>query len=166
MRKTILAGDLSLACPAFAVMTFDSHSNEILVHKMTHVKTSSKNPLGERLMDIHQHVDTLLSLYEVDEIVVEKGFNRYAVATQQLQRVVGVFVITIYSKGFTKFAELSPTTCKKAITGDGKASKEALAEGLEKYVGKLPYKTNDESDAVGVGVAYAISKNWTAPLPN
>jgi len=160
MKKTILAGDLSLACSAFAVMRFDDYSKEIEVLKVTHVKTNSKQVLGERLLQIHTEVDGLLTDYKIDEIVIEKGFNRYATATQQIQRVVGVFVITIYSKGFEQYYEISPTSVKKAITTNGKASKEELAEGLEKYVGALTYRTNDESDAVGVGIAHALNQKW------
>jgi crossover junction endodeoxyribonuclease RuvC len=160
MKKTILAGDLSLACSAFAVMSFDTVTKEIEVLKVTHVKTNSKQVLGERLLQIHELTDRLLTDYDIEEIVIEKGFNRYATATQQIQRVVGVFVITIYSKGFEKYYEISPTSVKKAITTNGKASKEELAEGLEKYVGKLTYRTNDESDSVGVGIAHAINQKW------
>ncbi|TWM32265.1 Crossover junction endodeoxyribonuclease RuvC [Bacillus licheniformis] len=49
---------------------------------------------------------------------------------------------------------------KKAITGNGKASKDELAKSLYRWVGYADYKTDDESDAVGVGVAFAMQKGW------
>jgi len=43
---------------------------------------------------------------------------------------------------------------KKLLTGSGKASKEAVATVLNRYVRAIDYMTDDESDAVAVGVAW------------
>lgn len=86
---------------------------------------------------------------------MEKGFNKFALATQQIQRTVGVVLVTLMRNGYESVGEISPTSVKKCITGSGKASKEELAEALDQYLGGLEYKTNDESDACGVGLAFA-----------
>ncbi|MHA6240991.1 crossover junction endodeoxyribonuclease RuvC, partial [Bacillus subtilis] len=92
--------------------------------------------------------------------VFEKGFNKFAVATQQIQRTVGMLLFTLYSNNIEDIEEIAPTSVKKYITGDGKASKEKLADHLIYYVGEIKYKTNDESDAVGVGIAYGKKMGW------
>lgn len=53
--------------------------------------------------------------------------------------------------------EIAPVSIKKKVTGNAKASKEEVAASLEKYVGKLDYACDDESDAVAVGIAWLIS---------
>jgi crossover junction endodeoxyribonuclease RuvC len=156
--KTILGCDLSLSCPAFSVVTV--HNGTATVIKMYHVKTDSKMSLGQRLYKIYSLADEIYKTNEIDVVVMEKGFSRHAVATQQLQRVVGVFLLTSFYYGFEKVEELAPTTVKKHITGSGKASKEELELALYTFVGNVKYANNDESDATGVAVAYAEKKGW------
>ena len=56
----------------------------------------------------------------------------------------------------TEFYEIAPTTVKKLLTGSGKASKEEVAEALESYVDCQTYESDDESDALAVGIAWLI----------
>lgn len=46
------------------------------------------------------------------------------------------------------------------ITGSGKASKQDVADSLERYVGKVQYSTDDESDAVAAGIAWLIGEGY------
>ena len=48
---------------------------------------------------------------------------------------------------------------KKLLTGSGKALKSEVALALESYVGTQKYETDDESDAVAVGIAWLIQEN-------
>jgi crossover junction endodeoxyribonuclease RuvC len=154
----ILGIDSSLACPAYAVVKVSEGKATVL--EVSHRKTLSKHSTGYRLFQIYEWFKDVLERYTFDAIVFEKGFNKFAVATQQIQRTLGVLMFTLYRKQIEEFFEISPTSVKKAITENGKASKEQLAEALESYVGKHTYKTNDESDAVGVALALAIQKGW------
>ncbi|MBE7156308.1 crossover junction endodeoxyribonuclease RuvC, partial [Bacillus paranthracis] len=55
--------------------------------------------------------------------------------------------------------EMSPTTVKKHVTGNGKASKESVADSVRGYFReKLVFATDDESDAIAVALAYLIKK--------
>ncbi|WP_353856805.1 crossover junction endodeoxyribonuclease RuvC [Bacillus sp. Bos-x628] len=158
--RLVLAIDSSLACPAFAVLLFDLDNRTVEVVQLAHVKTNSKKPTGYRLDQIDHVLDKLTYTYSFDEVVMEKGFNKFATATQQIQRTVGLLLFRMWTwKGY-EIAEISPTTVKKVLTGSGKASKEEVAEALERYVGKIKYANNDESDATGVGIAYGKQKGW------
>lgn len=154
----ILGIDSSLACPAYAVVKVSEGKATVL--EVSHCKTLSKHSTGYRLYQIYEWFKDVLERYTFDAIVFEKGFNKFAIATQQIQRTLGVLMFTLYRKQIEEFFEISPTSVKKAITTNGKASKEELAEALESYVGKHKYKTNDESDAVGVALALALQKGW------
>lgn len=163
MKKLILGIDSSLSCPAFAVIEVNLTNRTAQVIKVSHIKTSSKKSTGYRLFQIYNHFLDILHNYDLDEVVIEKGFNKFAMATQQIQRTVGVILFaqyTMYRNEVEDIHEIAPTSVKKAITGNGKASKDELAEGLIKYVGDVHYRTNDESDAVGVALAYAIQNDW------
>lgn len=160
MKKLVLAIDSSLACPAFAVLEFNLTNRTVKVIQVSHIKTSAKKTTGHRLTQIHEHFTGLLDTFHFDEIVFEKGFNKFAVATQQIQRTIGVLLFTLYRNNAEAYSEIAPTSVKKAVTGNGKATKQELADALEKYVGVVEYKTNDESDSVGVGLALGIQKGW------
>lgn len=162
--KTILAIDSSLACPAFAVLSVNLTDRSISVVELSHVKTISKQSTGKRLNQIHEHVLSILERHDLDNVVFEKGFNRFAIATQQIQRTVGMLLFTLYRKEIEVYDEIAPTSVKKTVTGNGKATKDQVAESLERFVGKQVYKTDDESDAVGVGIAFAIKKGWIIGL--
>jgi crossover junction endodeoxyribonuclease RuvC len=55
--------------------------------------------------------------------------------------------------------ELSPTTVKAKVGGNGKASKEQLADAVRGYFKmELFFKNDDESDAVSVAVCFLIDK--------
>lgn len=149
----ILALDLSLKCTGYAIL--DTNKNEIKVITSGVVETSPKNSTGERLRNIQCLIECLLSTHDIDVVVREKGFTRHNIATQQIFKVVGVTEYTCSRYGFN-VEEIAPTTIKKYIGGSGKASKEEVEAGLIKLVGERKYKTNDESDAVGVGCTYIL----------
>ena len=70
--------------------------------------------------------------------------------------MVGIADKALWSTTGKSFDEIAPTSVKKIITGSGKATKDEVAMALEHYVGKHDYATDDESDAVAVGVAWMI----------
>lgn len=155
-KRVILACDLSLACPAFAILEVDQHGIQ-LIHK-SHVKTTAKRGTGYRLAEIEAHLKKVLHSYPITDVAVERGFNRFVKATEQIQRVVGVFILTLQHNEIVAFTEITPKAVKKAVTGNGAAKKDEVALALPQFVGEQTYKTDDESDAVAVGIAFAIEE--------
>lgn len=152
--KLVLGLDLSISSPGFAVVRFGGGKPE-LIHK-SHLKTKSTYSHGQRLIAIERHLLNLIDLFGPFDIVVrEKGFSMHAKTTQVLFKVVGVSDLALAKEGYTKILELAPTTIKKAVTGNGKASKQEVAEAVDLIIGKQKYDTDDESDAVAVAIAYA-----------
>ena len=154
----ILSQDLSLSSPAFAVLEVTDGKVKIL--HLSHLKTNAKQKHGYRLLQIYNHMkDIYLEFPNIDYVVREKGFSRFHATTQALFKVVGVSDITAHIYNHKTVYEISPTTVKKVITGNGKASKDEVAEGVNTYLGtNIDFKTDDESDAVAVGIAYMKQK--------
>jgi crossover junction endodeoxyribonuclease RuvC len=92
--------------------------------------------------------------------VRERGFSRFAAETQTIFRTVGVSDLVVWDKTRRSFDQLAPKEVKKLIAGDGKAKKAAVAAALPYYIGERTYRTDDESDAVAVGVAWLIKKGY------
>lgn len=97
-----------------------------------------------------------------DELVFvrERGFARFAAETKALSKVVGVVDMTAWNCGKYTFDEISPMTVKKLVAGNARASKEQVSEALTRFVGDQTYTCDDESDAVAVGIAWLIQKNF------
>ena len=106
---------------------------------------------GQILSEIYD----LITELAVD-VVREKGFSRFPHETQALFKVVGVADLAAWRTSKTEFVEIAPTTVKKLLTGSGKAGKDEVADSLERYVGKITYMTDDESDATAVGTAWLL----------
>jgi crossover junction endodeoxyribonuclease RuvC len=154
----ILAMDLSLSCPAFAVLQVENGVPSV-VH-LSHIKTNAKKSHGYRLFEIYNHMKDIYEQHpDLDEVVREKGFSRFPAVTQSLFKVVGISDACAYKHGFDTVHELAPTTVKKIISGSGKGSKADVAECISIYIGtNIKFKTDDESDAVAVGLSHLIKK--------
>lgn len=154
----ILAMDLSLSCPAFAVLEVIDGKVKIL--HLSHLKTNTKKEHGYRLLQIYNHLKQIFEEHnDLDEIVREKGFSRFPKVTQSLFKVVGISDVIAYINKFDTIHEIAPTSVKKAITGNGKASKDDVAESVNTYLGtNIDFKTDDESDSVAIGIAFLKKK--------
>jgi crossover junction endodeoxyribonuclease RuvC len=154
----VLAMDLSLSSPAFAVIEKKPRSLRVL--HLSSIKTNAKKSHGFRLFQIYNHLKEIYEEFEgrIDDVVSEKGFSRHARTTQILYMVHGVARVLSFMKGH-EVNELSPTTVKAKVGGSGRASKEQLADAVRGYfTEELTFKNDDESDALGVGIAYLIEK--------
>jgi crossover junction endodeoxyribonuclease RuvC len=157
-KMKLLAMDLSLSCPAFAVLTVDKGVPKV-VH-LSHVKTNTKKTHGYRLFEIYNHMKAIYEEHpDIDEVVREKGFSRFPSVTQTLFKVVGISDACAYKHGFDTVHEIPPTTVKKLISGSGKGTKDDVASCVSIYLGtNINFKTDDESDAVAVGLSHLIKK--------
>lgn len=168
--KRLLAMDLSMSFPAYAII--DIVKGKALVKDIRYTDNKSgkfsKLSHAERLDRIAKDIVQLFVDYpDIDAVVREKGFHRYANTTQVLFRVVGVSDLKVFEvSGITTIDEIAPTSVKLLIAGSGKSSKEEVAEGVRELLVPLQkdieFMTDDCSDAVGVGIAWMIKKGLLA----
>lgn len=93
---------------------------------------------------------------QTDVFVRERGFTRFNAGSQALFKVVGIADLAVWQAKRGIFDEIPPTTVKKLLTSNGMASKEEVADALAMYVGSFQYTSDDQSDAVAVGVAWVL----------
>lgn len=164
-NNVVLALDLSLNGPGFAVLAITSEGHPIILEK-SHIKSRAAAKHGEKLSVIGEKIEHYLLEYSPEHIVREKGFSRFAATTQALYKVFGVADLVMYDYreicGSPQEAhEIAPTSVKKAVTGNGKASKVEVADAVLRIlqIDQADYFANDdESDAAGVGLAYYLEK--------
>ena len=163
-RIRVLSMDLSLSFPAFAIIDFSGGKAIVVDIKYCDNKKCGKLSHGERLHRIANVLRDIAEEYpDINVVVREKGFSRFAATTQSLFKVVGVSDLEVFRIfGITEIDELSPTTVKKYITGNGKADKDGVEAGVRKLLDvsqkDLAFKTDDCSDAVAVGFSWLIKE--------
>lgn len=128
-------------------------------------KAAKKKSHGEILSEIAAELHKYLKDYPEAVLVREKALSVVGPTSgvnviQVLHKVVGVTDLYGWACGRREWEELAPSTIKSIVGGNRKADKDAVAAGLEKYVGRLEYDVDDESDAVAVGIAWLIQKNF------
>lgn len=154
----VLAMDLSLSCPAFCVA--EENDGALNVLHLSHIKTNAKKSRGYRLFEIYNHMKEIYEEHpDLDAVVREKGFSRFPATTQTLFQVVGISTICAFKYGFEEIHEIPPTTVKKLVGGSGKSTKQDVADMIQMMYGlDIEFKTDDESDALGVAIAYFIKQ--------
>lgn len=168
-KQTILAMDLSMNLPCAVVLNIEEDKSiKIIDVVVVDNKKNTKKSHAEKLAEIDGAIFSLIKrnkLTKLDDlhVVREKGFSRFAMTTQTLFKVVGVTDLLLFNELQVKdVTEITPTSVKKFVTGDGKASKDEVMEEVRKYLCKeqkdYKFYSDDVSDAVGVGVAYALKK--------
>lgn len=128
------------------------------------IKTSSKKELGVRLMEIKETLGQLLSTYGVQFIGCEKlFFSSYVTLGRNKSASIiytnmatGILHLLAGERGIP-IREFVPSQVKKAITGNGRASKEAILQSVKLLLkdDSLIFKTEHESDAVAIAIMTA-----------
>lgn len=133
------------------------------------INLPSKQPIPARLQIIYDTILGLTKVYRPDAIAIETAFyGKNVQSALKLGYARGVAILATMHAGAELF-EYSPREVKKAVVGNGAASKEQV----QFMVGTLlkitsGFKRFDESDALGIAICHALrafpavssKKNW------
>lgn len=157
----ITAFDLSLSNTGYAVGEVKDRRLSLVEVGSIGTKRFAKMSTGFRLNHIAKEIKEIYKKYSIDKVVKERSFsNARIVATQQIYKVNGVFELMTHLAKHDDFAEITPPSIKKQLTGNGRASKKeveaAVLEQFRDIMGDttVKFKNNDESDAVAVLISY------------
>lgn len=164
----IVACDLSMKCPGFALLRQSADDRTVAIVRKDIVanRAAVNKPHGKILGEISSVLSEFLAGKRVKVAVRERAFSKYNAETQAIHKVVGVSEMIVWHILEMKFQELAPTTIKKYVTGWGRAEKEDVAEAIDNYIPKhTQWSSDDESDAVAVGIAWLISNGYIDCIP-
>lgn len=165
MMKRWLSLDISLSCTGWAVLERDGDGMRLLDYG--HIKTvprkgKVKYTTGERLRTIYDTITALVEKYPTigREVPREAGFVKFANATKQIQRATGVCEMALSD---FEIIDVNPSIPKKWARdylgiSYNRVDKDMVEEAVRAYL-KLPdlyFHTDDESDAVSIGIVYGL----------
>lgn len=156
----IVAVDGALDRPGFSVISYDKGDIKVLNLSNLNNKGKSKTH-GEKLNDILQFFQSTVvpkvdtpTFFIRQHAVGQKFFNDTAIYEQ-----VGMLNWWLWMNHQTEWHEIYPSSVKKLITGNGRATKEDVRSALSTYVGEQQYACDDESDALAIALAFLIQIN-------
>jgi crossover junction endodeoxyribonuclease RuvC len=131
----------------------DRHRMQLIEAGLLKIKT---NILQEQIVELAEGFDIILKGHQVDEVAIEDIFFAFNPKTVlKLAQFRGALSLKILQEiGY--FYEYTPLQVKKALTGNGKASKEQVAFMVKRILGiKKEIKPLDITDAIAIAMTHA-----------
>ncbi len=129
------------------------------------ITPKSVQPLEQKLKHIHCKMKQLISELKPDVVVVEDIYSHTVHPNTGLKmgHAKGVIELAVSQAGI-KLSKLSATKIKKAVIGQGNATKEQLKNMIENTYNIKGLSSFHESDAVACALAYAFTNHKKALL--
>lgn len=123
------------------------------------IKTDSKRPLAERLVQLYEGIEDVLKRFGPVEAAVEETFvNKNPNSTLKLGQARGVVMLTPARAGLSVF-EYTPNQVKKTVVGSGHAQKEQVQMMVKTLLPTAKIEIADAADALAVAICHANNRN-------
>ena len=137
----------------YCILEFDNKKYTLLEAGLLKFK---KNILKEQILELTKGLDIILKKFSIDEVAIEDIFFAHNPKTVlKLAQFRGALCMKILlSVG--NYEEYTPLQVKKAITGNGKATKEQVAFMVKRILNlKKEIKPFDITDSMAVAITHA-----------
>jgi crossover junction endodeoxyribonuclease RuvC len=120
------------------------------------IQTDPKRPFQNRLIEIYDRLQEVISDIAPDEVALESAFYGANVKTlMKMCHARGVIMLALANSALPIF-EYSPREVKKAVVGNGGASKEQVQYMVKSLFGsELGSEKLDVSDAIAIALCHA-----------
>lgn len=112
--------------------------------------------LQEQIVELIEGLDIILANHEISEVAIEDIFFAYnPKSVIKLAQFRGALSLKVL-QDLGNFSEYTPLQVKKAVVGNGKASKEQVAFMVKRLLGiKQEIKPLDITDAIAVALTHS-----------
>lgn len=157
----ILGIDPGTAVTGFGVVALDGRTASLIECGV--IRTNAKDPLPARLHSIFTGVTELISRHAPDTVAVEDVFYaRNVRTTVVLGHARGVILLAAQQAAVT-IREFPPAEIKKAITGNGAATKDQVQFMIAKLLRlKAAPQPADAADGVAAAMCACLLPNFPA----
>ena len=136
----------------YCILDFNGKSYSLVEAGLIKIKTKI---LQEQIVELIEGLDVILKSQHIDQVAIEDIFYAYNPQTVlKLAQFRGALSLKILQEiGY--FYEYTPLQVKKALTGNGKASKEQVAFMVKRLLGiKKEIKPLDITDAMAIAITH------------
>ena len=137
----------------YCLLKYEGRNMQLLEAGLLKIKPQI---LQEQIVELVEGLDVILKGHTVDEVVIEDIFFAFNPKTVlKLAQFRGALSLKILQE-FGYFYEYTPLQVKKALTGNGKASKEQVAFMVKRLLGiTKEIKPLDITDAIAIAMTHA-----------
>lgn len=159
MKKIILGLDPGIADTGYGLISVDN--NKLICLDFGSIKTSAKDELADRLVELDRELNKILNRYKPDLVAVEKiFFNNNAKTAMIVGQARGVLLLGI-KKNKINLVEFTPLQIKQGVCSFGRSDKNQVKKMVELILNlkELP-RSDDAADALAVAIcASSINLN-------
>jgi crossover junction endodeoxyribonuclease RuvC len=150
----VLGIDCGVERTGYGVIESDGRTHRLLVAGV--IRTSPRDPLEARLLQIAQGLRQAISLHAPVSAAVEEVFHAVNVKTAlKLAHVRGIALLVVAEAGLV-MGEYSPLEVKSAVVGYGRAEKHQVQMMVRSLLGlDTTIESEDACDAVAVAICHA-----------
>ncbi len=129
-------------------------------NRLTHIangaiSTNPKNSLADRLVQLHDGLQAILTDYQPHSVAVEETFvNKNPTSTLKLGQARGVVMLAGALAGLS-VAEYTPNHVKKSVVGVGHADKKQVDAMVRVLLPGVKINGADAADALAVAICHA-----------
>ena len=159
----VLGLDPGLATTGYGVIEGDGRELWHIAHGV--IRTAAKQPMAQRLIDLHQKLGELIGQFHPDAAAVEDlFFATNARTAMSVGQARGVLLLTLAQAGLPVF-EYTPLQIKQAVTGYGQADKNQVQQMVRilLHLEELP-RPDDAADALAVSICHHHSAQMQSLL--
>jgi len=147
-EPTIMGIDASLTSTGVAITTLEQKI--VILHT---IKTNADAPIQKRIHFVYKELEEIIDEHYVQLILCE---NNYTGGSKEVNWVIGIILLIAAKKGIA-IKTYAPASIKKAVTGNGRASKKEIKPAIHKIYGEL--RTNEHvRDALGIIHCYFVKE--------
>lgn len=157
----VLGIDPGTATTGYGVVSGDGSRPPVLIECGV-IRTKPRDPLPERLREIHDGVEELIARHRPDALAVEDVFYAKNVRTTVVLGHARGVVLLAGAQARIEVHEFPPAEIKKAVVGSGGATKEQVQFMLTRL---LRLKSVPSPSDAADGVAAALTYLMTARVP-
>lgn len=127
------------------------------------IRTDKKHDRSSKLHQIHKNLLQVIKRAKPDVVAVEEVFYGVNVASLiKIGEARGAVLAACGQQGVVTYG-YPPATVKKAVTGNGRATKAQVREMVMTLLGRnLELETDDVSDALAVAICHAHRARFNA----
>jgi len=152
--RRILGIDPGSNVTGWGVIDLDGSKLRYVAHGQ--VRTSAKSPLEDRLVEIHEAIEAVMSEHAPAQAAVELPFVSENPQTAiVLGHARGVAILAVAKAG-VPVTSYPPATVKQAIVGSGRAEKTQVQLMVKTLLSLRQAPPTDASDALAVAICHAF----------
>lgn len=116
------------------------------------IRTTNKAPMEQRLLEIHEQLDQVLTMYGPEVAAVEDiFFSKNAASALKLGQARGAIIVTLARRSIP-IVSYPPTLVKRSVVGTGRADKGQVSMIVKTVLGMEQIPQEDEGDALAIAI--------------